>query len=204
MNDLNQALAEIHTIRGQVARVTEFRGYGPASHVITGLLAFAVAAVQTHWLNGAGVTSYLAVWVSTAAFAVLCTGIETVMRTRRMHRGFVNQMMFSALESFLPALVAGILLTAVLLRFAPAQTWMLPGLWQILFSLGVFASCQFLPRPMFCVGAWYLACGLGCLVMQRGDGGLSPWAMGIPFGVGQLAVAAVLRFGLARVDERSP
>jgi hypothetical protein len=27
---------------------------------------------------------------------------------------------------------------------------------------------------------------------------LSPWAMGVPFGVGQLLVAAVLRFGFEK------
>jgi len=30
---------------------------------------------------------------------------------------------------------------------------MLPGLWQIVFSLGVFSSCRFLPRPMLAAGA---------------------------------------------------
>jgi hypothetical protein len=70
---------------------------------------------------------------------------------------------------------------------------MLPGIWQIIFSLGVFASCRFLPRPMVAVGAWYLLTGLACLSL--GDArAFSPWAMGIPFGVGQLLVAAVLLF----------
>ena len=33
------------------------------------------------------------------------------------------------------------------LLFAPDNLWMLPGLWQILFSLGVFASCRFFRVP---------------------------------------------------------
>ena len=40
MKDLRQALSEIHTIRNQVARGTEFRGYGPASIAVSGILAF--------------------------------------------------------------------------------------------------------------------------------------------------------------------
>jgi hypothetical protein len=47
MKDLNQALAEINTIRTQIARATEFRGYGPVTVAATGLLAIAAAAVQT-------------------------------------------------------------------------------------------------------------------------------------------------------------
>jgi hypothetical protein len=36
-----------------------------------------------------------------------------------------------------------------------------------------------------------LLTGLGCLALA-GDRALSPWAMGLPFGVGQLLVAMVL------------
>ena len=72
---------------------------------------------------------------------------------------------------------------------------MLPGLWELIFSLGVFASCRFLPRQMFAVGVWYLAAGLFCLAAGSSTQALSPWSMGVPFGVGQLLVAGVLQFG---------
>ena len=35
-----------------------------------------------------------------------------------------------------------------------------------------------------------------------GAAAFAPWAMGVPFGVGQLLVALVLRFGLEGGDER--
>ena len=96
-----------------------------------------------------------------------------------------------AVEQFLPAIGAGLLLTIVVLRYVPSSSWMLPGMWQIIFSLGVFSSCRFLPRPMVAAGIWYLLTGLGCVALG-GDRALSPWAMGLPFGVGQLLVAMVL------------
>ena len=83
-----------------------------------------------------------------------------MFRARRVHDGLANEMVQSAAEQFLPALVVGSLLTAVVLRAAPKEAWMLPGLWQLLFSLGVFASCRFLPRLTFAVGIWYLICGI--------------------------------------------
>ena len=46
MKELQRALSEIHSIRNQVAHGTEFRGYGPASIGLSGLLAMLVAAVQ--------------------------------------------------------------------------------------------------------------------------------------------------------------
>jgi hypothetical protein len=87
------------------------------------------------------------------------------------------------------------------MRVAAQECWMLPGLWELIFSLGVFASCRFLPRQMSAVGAWYLAAGLCCLAAGSAARTLSPWMMGIPFGVGQLLVAAVLQFGYGEALE---
>ena len=50
-------------------------------------------------------------------------------------------------------------MTYVLVRYVPADAWMLPGVWQVIFSLGVFSSCRFLPRPMLAAGVWYLMTG---------------------------------------------
>jgi hypothetical protein len=141
------------------------------------------------------VAIWLLVWAATAAVSVLLTGIETIARARRVHVGIAKEMVQSAAEQFLPAVIVGALLTVVILRVAVQECWMLPGLWELIFSLGVFASCRFLPRPMFAVGVWYLTAGLFCLAAASTTRELSSWSMGIPFGVGQLLVAAVLEFG---------
>jgi hypothetical protein len=57
-----------------------------------------------------------------------------------------------------------------------------------------------LPKPLFFAGAWYLASGLICLVIGAGGTILSPWAMAIPFGVGQLLAAAILYATLGEPD----
>jgi hypothetical protein len=197
MKELQQALSEIHSIRTQVARGTEFRGYGPASIAASGILALVVAAAQTQWMAKsakADLAVWLGVWAGTAVVSVFLTGLETFVRARRVHVGFAKEMVQSAVAQFLPAVMVGFLLAAVMMRVAPEECWMLPGLWELIFGLGVFASCRFLPRQMFAVGVWYLAAGLFCLVAGSATRSLSPWTMGIPFGVGQLLVAAVLQF----------
>jgi hypothetical protein len=201
--DLYKALAQIHAIRGQVARGTEFRGYGPETVAATGLLAGAAAVFQSLSLKnpGSSTAGYLAIWVTTAALALLVTGFQTVTRTRRVHPGLARQMIFSAGESFVPAIGAGVLVTLVLLRSAPRESWMLPGLWQIFYGLGIFASCRFLPRQMLAVGVWFLATGALCLTTGTGTHALSPWEMGFPFGIGQLLIAAVLKFGYRETED---
>ncbi len=194
MKDLQQALSEIHLIRHQVARGTQFRGYGPASIAFSGLLALLVASAQAEWGGRAqhDLAMNLAIWAAVAAVSVGIAGLETFARARRVHFDLAREMLHSAVEQFVPALVAGLLLTVVLIRAIPGDFWLFPGLWELIFSLGVFASCRFLPRPMFAVGVWYLAAGLCSLVVASGPKAFLPWTMGIPFGVGQLSVAAVL------------
>jgi hypothetical protein len=194
MKDLDKALADITAIRSQMARGTEFRGYGPLTVAATGLLAMLAAATQALWLPdpASNVVAYLALWVATAAVSVVLIGVEMVARSRRIHSGLADEMIHAATEQFIPAGVAGMLITVVLYRFASESLWMLPGLWQIVFSLGLFASCRSLPRPMFAAGVWYLGAGLATLALANGEQAFSPYAMAVPYGVGQLYIAAVL------------
>ena len=195
MNDLNRALGDISSIRRQMARSTEFRGYGPATLAATGLIAVLAAAIQAVFLPdpAAHISTYLSIWIGTAGLSAALTGIQMYTRTRRMHSGMSQEMMHMAVEQFLPSVGAGLLMTLVLVRYVPAALWMIPGIWQVIFSLGVFSSCRFLPRPMLAAGAWYLLTGLACIALG-GNRALSPWAMGIPYGAGQLLVAAILLF----------
>lgn len=204
MPDLREALSEIRSIRGHMARYTEFRGYGPLTLASTGVLAIVIASMQRLWAVDLEhePARFLAMWIGAAAVSLTCIGIETVMRARRIHSDLALEMLSSAVEQFLPAIVAGILLTAVVARAAPQSLWMLPGLWQMLFSLGVFASCRFLPRGTFWVGVWYLATGMACLAIGP-DVRASAWEMGIPFGVGHLTVAGILLLGYRRNHEES-
>jgi hypothetical protein len=195
MNDLDKALGDISSIRRQMARSTQFRGFGPVTLAATGLFALIGAGAQMIFLPSASqhIPAYLATWVSIAIISAATIGSHMLTRTRRIHSGLADEMIRMAVEQFLPSALAGSLVTLVLLRFAPSVLWMIPGVWQLIFSLGVFASCRFLPRPMFLAGVWYLITGLCCIAI--GDArAFSPWAMGVPYGVGQFLVAGILFF----------
>ncbi len=204
MHDLEDALSDIRTMRSQLARSTQFRGYSATAFAATGVPAIGAAAVQSLWIAGPAVdvTAFITLWVITAGLAVAIIGIDVVARSRRAHSGLADEMIYAALEQLLPAAVAGALLTCVIVRFAPQSAWMLPGLWQILLSLGVFASCRSLPAPLIAVGVWYLASGLTCLALAADTGMLEPWSMGIPFGAGQLLAAGLIhKFGGTDADD---
>ena len=189
MRDLDKALADITAIRSQMARGAEFRGYGPVTVAATGVLALVAAGDPGALPAGPrGRPLPLSRFVGrNRRLSVILIGIEMVARTRRIHSGLADEMIHAATEQFIPAGVAGVLLTFVLYRFAPQSLWMLPGLWQIVFSLGLFASCRSLPRPMFAAALWYLATGLASLAFANGADAFSPYAMAVPYSVGQLS-----------------
>jgi len=193
MTDLHKALDDISNIRRQMAHSTQFRGYGPATLAATGVIAFLAALSQSIWLPDPAnhIRAYLSIWFSTAVLSAALTGVQMYTRTRRIHSGLSDEMIRMAVEQFLPAVGAGLLITIVLVRFVPAASWMLPGLWQVIFSLGIFSSCRFLPRLMIAAGGWYLITGLVCIAL--GDSrALAPWTMGLAYGAGQLLVAGIL------------
>ena len=202
MRDLDKALADILAIRSQLAAGTAFRGYGPATVAATSGIALLTAILQFLWLNdptGQPVT-FFAGWAAAALLSAALIWIEMLARTRRHHSGLADAMIQQAIEQFLPAGVAGLLLAIMLWKFAPETLWMLPGLWQVLVSLGVFASVRSLPRSIAFGGAWYFLSGFTVLLLASQSHVLSPWTMGLPFVAGQLLMAALLFFASGEND----
>ncbi|WP_284261555.1 hypothetical protein [Bradyrhizobium iriomotense] len=194
MRDLDKALADIVAIRSQIAAGTAFRGYGPATMVATGALALLTAILQ-YLLIDNPTTDPLAFflgWGVAAALAGVTIWIEMRARSRRHHSGLADAMIYQAVEQFLPAGVAGVLLAVVLWRFSAETLWLLPGLWQILVSLGIFASVRSLPRSVALAGAWYFVSGFAVVVLASRTHTLSPWTMGLPFVIGQSVMAVIL------------
>ena len=150
MSDLHNALGDISNIRKQMARSTQFRGYGPATLAGTGVVALLAAVAQAFWLPDPAnhIQAYLSLWIGTAVLSSAVAGVQIYTRTRRLHSGLSDEMIRTAVEQFMPAVGAGMLITGVLVHFAPTVLWMLPGIWQVIYSLGVFSSCRFLLRPM--------------------------------------------------------
>ncbi|MBR0757132.1 hypothetical protein JQ604_33540 [Bradyrhizobium jicamae] len=196
MRDLDKALADILAIRSQIAAGTAFRGYGPATVAATSGIALLTTVAQHLWLANptANPVVFLVGWAAAAFVSAGLIWIEMQARSRRHHSGLADAMVQQAIEQFLPAAVAGVLLAILQWKFAPETLWMLPGLWQVLVSIGVFASVRSLPRTIALGGAWYFLSGFTVLLIASQSHTLSPWTMGVPFAIGQLLLAALLYF----------
>lgn len=192
MRNVHKALAEIDYVKRQMARAAVFQGFAPVALLVTAALAGLAGALQAvavpapHDTPGA----YVMLWTGVAVLAVGLIAAAAVPRARARHGGLASGMMHGTLEHFLPVAVVAALVTAVLTRATPELVWMLPGLWQVFLSLGVFAATASLPQAMRAVGLWYLLTGLTCLSWPATA--VSPLAMAGPFMVGQILGAAIL------------
>ena len=192
MTDLNQALVDIRRIRRQVAQTTEFRGYGPLTLSATAILALVAGAAQSRLLRepASHPLFYVLLWLSAGVVCAALIASQMLARARRLHSAMADDMVRMAVTAFLPAGIAGALLPFTLLHVTPTVFWMLPGLWQIIFSLGVFSSCRCLPRPMLLAGGWFLFTGLDCIALG-GTRSLAPATMSGAYAVGMALVAAI-------------
>ncbi len=192
--ELQEALAQIAEIRDQLARTETFDGYRSATVAASGLVAIAAAGLQAAFIPEpvAQLDLYLALWVGVAVVGAVPAGVEMLIRCRRAASETAARLTRMAVEQFLPCLVVGALITVAIAVVAPETAWMLPGLWSLVFGLGVFASARLLPRPVVWVAAYYLLAGTACLAAGKRFEPLSPWMMASTFGVGQLLAAAIL------------
>lgn len=201
--ELHEAMSQISEIRQQIVRTTVFRGYRSAPIAFSGLVALGAAYAQGVLIPEptAAVGAYLKLWIGAAAVSLLAAGAEMGHRAWRAGSPLSRELTLLAVEQFLPCVAAGAMLTTVILLSAPDQIWMLPGLWGVVYGLGVFASYRLLPSAVFWVGAYYLFAGGACLAFAQGRFALAPWTMALTFGVGQLLAAGVLYWNLERGDE---
>jgi hypothetical protein len=198
--DLHEALTQISEIRQQVARTETYRGYRAAPVAFSGVVAWTAAICQYYWIPAQTQdhTAYLALWAGAALLSVVVTGLFMWLHCWQSRLTLTRSYTALAIGQFVPCLAAGGLLMFVLANGAPEALWMMPGLWSILFSLGIFASWRLLPKATFWIAVYYLAAGLLCLMFAKEEYAFSPWAMALPFGIGQLLSAGILYWTLER------
>lgn len=201
--DLQEALTQISEIRQHVARTETFRGYQAAPVAISGLIACLDAVIQCRFIERPAeqMAAYLTLWVGSAILSMIITGVAIAIYCKRSTSPLTRTNTIVTVGQFLPCVVAGGLITFILYRHVYDSLWMLPGLWCMLFGLGIFASFRQLPKATFWVGVHYLAAGALCLMLARDDYAFSPWAMGVPFGFGQMLSAAILYWTLERKSD---
>jgi hypothetical protein len=188
MRELRDALAQIRDIRQRMLGSQIYRGYRAVPTALSALFALCAALLQERLVAPGDVRAYVALWGTCALASIAVTGVSMAWHCLESASPLTRARTRQAVARLGAPLLAGALVTAILYRSDAA--WALPGLWQVFFALGLFASAALLPPAILAVAAFYLASG--CFALSLGPRAMSAATMGIPFFVGQSSAAMIL------------
>lgn len=159
---------------------TAVSGWGQMGIGATALLAAWLAAV-------AGSSDrWLALWLGEAAIAVAIAMATTTWKTRDHRVPIVSGPARKFALSFVPPMVAGALLTIVLV--SRGDYALLPAMWMLLYGAAVVSAGTFSVRIVPFMGACFMLCGAGVLVFPR----VANVMMAVAFGGLHLAFGAAI------------
>jgi hypothetical protein len=140
----------------------------------------------------------VAYWVAVAAVNMAIPFSHVVFHFVAFESPLERLKTRNAVGQFLPCLAAGAFLTFAVYQTNEAFIAFLPGLWSLLFGMGVYASRPFLPQSIHWMGSSFFVGGVILLALVPTGQSLSPWGMGLDFGFGLLLGAFVLYINIER------
>jgi hypothetical protein len=184
---VREAIERVDQIHDQLTKSEVYRGFRVPAVAAVGVLGLGAAVLQP-FTTGIGFVAY---WIVVAG--VCCAlGMAAALRSYTCREDeFDRRRTRRVMAQFFPCLIAGGAVTAGLARM-PDFVVFLPGLWAIVFGLGVIAARPHLPPAIGWVGLVYVVAGAALLFRAPTSLEPSPWTVGGVFGVGHLITALVL------------
>lgn len=193
-NALDQLL-EIHT---HLAKSEVFRGYRATQTMCIGIAALVFAFIQAHFLKPHDAISFVKSWIIVGTIIVVWVGSSLLYQYIANENNLKRYQTIIVARQFLPSLVAGFIMTFIMISIGEQGVIFLPGMWSILFGLGLFSMLPYMPKPVGGVGIFYLVAGSLLIYMVRMGMSLSPWGMGLTFGLGNVTSSLILYLNLER------
>jgi len=162
-----RALDNLRYIREAMERAGSFTSVPGLGGTLMGCTALVAAALAARSRYGA---RWLAIWMAEAALALLIGVASTAHKSSRARVPLLAAPSRRFLAGFLPALLAGALLTAVLFRAGAFD--LLPGTWLLLYGAGVVSGGSASVRVVPLMGACFMAAGAAALLGPASWGNL--------------------------------
>lgn len=192
----DRALQDLSFIRRTMEGAASFTDVPGWGLVGIGGLALAAAVVAARQPTA---ERWLAAWLATAALAVTLGSAATFRKLRRRAAGdgaqLLNVPARKFLLSFWPAIASGALLTLALVEpwvpgiDARIAAHVLPGLWLLLYGVGITTAGAYSVRAVPLMGLGFMTLGVVTLFVPTLDGDL---AMALGFGVLHVGFGVVI------------
>ena len=188
--EVRDALDQLDRIHDQLTRGEVYRGFRVPTVAMVGAVGLLAAAGQRWAVPNGDARAFVWYWSVIGAVGALLGSGAAVRAYLFREDDFERRRTRRVMGQFLPCVLAGALLTIALARtdgFVP----LLPGMWAVVFGLGVVSVRPHLPRAVGLIGLTYVLTGGILLAWLPPEP--SGWCVGGVFGAGHLATALALR-----------
>ena len=214
--NIHRALSDIAEIRAQLDRTETYRGFRSVATGVSVLFVAFGVGLEAMLIDSSAVQidRYLMIWVGVAVASAAAGVIEMVIRSRVSGNLLVGKMHWAMARQIAPCFVVGVAVTFLIGAHAYEQSnvavdlaetakgasliWALPGLWAMIYSLGIFNCRSHLPTQALGVAIFLLFVGIVLLAYGWMTREVAGWQMLVSFGVAQLYLAIVLFWNLER------
>lgn len=200
MNTIHDAISQIKDIRNRIIETQLFKGYSGRARFLGGVIALYGAVIMNSRLVPRDVEAHIVGWglvalaSGTINFAALMAWFVKTPENENDPRRL------RPVVDAIPPLIVAAALTHVMIINGTEQY--LFGLWMCLFGLVNLSSRHVMPKSIWALGIYYIACGVGCLLLKIPF--LNPIPMGVVFFLGETWGGAILfknRFPDARLQD---
>jgi hypothetical protein len=205
--NIHQALSDIAEIRAQLDRTEAYRGFRSTAIGVSVLVVFAGAWFQSVSVDDPNlqIDRYLTIWFVVAVSSICIAAIEMLVRSRISKNRLVNRMHWSLVTQMAPSLLVGFVITLIIADDTyknhigdKGLLWALPGIWSMLYALGLFSCQRQLPTQSRYVATYILLVGILILAWNWKTEVPEGWQMMASFGVGHFLLAAILYWNVER------
>jgi hypothetical protein len=159
------AMDNLRYIRKAIERAGSFTAVPGIGGMLMGSTALAAA-----WLAERQTVSgrWIAVWLMEAFLALLIGIAGVAVKSRAARMPLLSGPGYKFVAGFAPAMLAGAVLTGVL--FAQNQVAMLPGMWLLLYGVGIVSGGAASVRVVPLMGACFMIAGAVAFLMPTAPG----------------------------------
>ena len=180
----DRAMDNLRYIRETMEMATAFTGisgWGEIAIGVTALIASAIAALQTTF------NAWLAVWIAEGLISLLIAGWSMDRKTRAIKMPLGSGPGRKAVFSLTPPMIAGGLLTIVLVQAGLINA--IPGVWLLLYGTGVITGGMYSVKVVPIMGICLMALGALALFSPPAFGN---WFMAVGFGGLHVVFGAII------------
>jgi len=182
----SRALADLQFIRNTMASATSYTAFSGWGLVLVGIGALLCGLIA---LQRPRLVDQLNLWIVDAGLSLAVGALSSVLKARSAGQSLTVGPIRKFSLSFAPAILAGGVLTATLIRTASAG--LLPGVWILLYGTGLASAGALSVRIIPIIGGCFFALGAVALISD-------PWWANALLMIGFGGLHVVLGLVIAR------